>query len=561
MTSLTWLSSIAPSTDTIWTSICSANNIFVAVGKGATIGVGGAAAYSDSTGLSWTLSTNGVYASSIWQSVCYGNGLFVAVSSGVGISSPIPLIMYSSDGINWNSSGISYTYFDGLYLSAYENWSSISYNGTAGDFIAVSSLGGDGYYNVMISNDMSSSGGTWNLYPIQSGIDLRSSCVATTGNFLAVGEGVVVFESSTFLGFTVESGSTPISNCTWTSVCYGNGIFMAIGYNSTSSTSYCMTSPDGTTWTQQSIPSSDTVIWNAVCYGDNGTEQVFVVTDNNQYVTSNNNGTSWTPSPPSTPALTPSGSWLSVAYNPTSNYFASLASDAINPQGMYAVLCFKEGSKILTDKGYVEIQNLRKGDSVQTLKDGFKKIVFLGKRIIDQNSLDERIKDQLYRYSSKEYPELFEDLVLTGGHSILVDSLTEEERENMRITMFDLFKGEDFEIDDKKCLLSYLNNKAEVYEKKGKHTIYHFALEGDYYKNYGVYANGLLVEACSQHIFLEYVHPDTTFCQRTLFYLVFILTHLSDITEFIKSKSMGLLKMRRKLKNEKDSFSEFHSVF
>ena len=111
-----------------------------------------------------------------------------------------------------------------------------------------------------------------------------------------------------------------------------------------------------------------------------------------------------------------------------------------------------------------------------------------------------------------------------------------------------------------------INNKAEVYEKKGKHTIYHFALEGDYYKNYGVYANGLLVEACSQHVFLEYVHPDTTFCERTLFYLIFILTHLSDITEFIKSKSMGLLKMRRKLKNkklvnEKDSFSEFHSIF
>ena len=106
-----------------------------------------------------------------------------------------------------------------------------------------------------------------------------------------------------------------------------------------------------------------------------------------------------------------------------------------------------------------------------------------------------------------------------------------------------------------------MDKKAEIYEHKGVHTIYHFALEGDYYKNYGVYANGLLVEACSQHIFLEYVHPDTTFCQRTLFYLVFILTHLSDITEFIKSKSMGLLKMRRKLKNEKDSFSEFHSVF
>ena len=35
--------------------------------------------------------------------------------------------------------------------------------------------------------------------------------------------------------------------------------------------------------------------------------------------------------------------------------------------------------------------------------------------------------------------------------------------------------------------------------------IWHFALENeDYYKNYGVYANGLLVETCSKRMMKEY---------------------------------------------------------
>ena len=42
------------------------------------------------------------------------------------------------------------------------------------------------------------------------------------------------------------------------------------------------------------------------------------------------------------------------------------------------------------------------------------------------------------------------------------------------------------------------DNRAEIYPVKRKMTIYNFALESDdIYRNYGVYANGLLVENCS----------------------------------------------------------------
>lgn len=534
MTSLTWASSTTPPPNTTkWTSICCGNNKFVAVGRDV-----GAAVYSTDGGDSWTTASSSIQ-NVVWNSVTFGIvqtfPKFVAISSN-----STTVIMYSSDGINWYTSGIS--------GEETGNWKSICRGN--GYFVAVSS---NSVYQVMYSQF----GTAWSPITVTgASTDWRSVCYGNPSSiptFVAVGTNAFMYSTDDGSTWTISSA---ITAGTWYSVSYGNSTFVAVGANG--SNGICMASPDGINWTDHSYSPVADSPWYSVCFADNGTIADFVAVDGNgNSITSSDNGTSWTVN-----GIMPTGTWLSVTYDPIVNNLAAVSYDTTTNQGTYAVLlCFKEGSKILTDKGYVEIQNLRKGDSVQTLKDGFKKIVFLGKRIIEQNSLEERIKDQLYKYSSKEYPELFEELVLTGGHSILVDSLTDEERENMRITMFDLFKGEDFEIDDKKCLLSYLNNKAEVYEKKGKHTIYHFALEGDYYKNYGVYANGLLVEACSQHIFLEYVHPDTTFCQRTLFYLLFILTHFSDITEFVKSKSMGLLKMRRKLKNEKDSFSEFHSIF
>ena len=46
--------------------------------------------------------------------------------------------------------------------------------------------------------------------------------------------------------------------------------------------------------------------------------------------------------------------------------------------------------------------------------------------------------------------------------------------------------------------------RAKVYEVPGEYTIYHVALENeDNYMNYGIYANGLLVETCSKRYLKE----------------------------------------------------------
>jgi hypothetical protein len=50
-----------------------------------------------------------------------------------------------------------------------------------------------------------------------------------------------------------------------------------------------------------------------------------------------------------------------------------------------------------------------------------------------------------------------------------------------------------------------LDPKANTYEIEGLHEIWHLALENDdYYMNYGIYANGLLVETTSKSFMERY---------------------------------------------------------
>lgn len=213
------------------------------------------------------------------------------------------------------------------------------------------------------------------------------------------------------------------------------------------------------------------------------------------------------------------------------------------------VPCFKEDSKILTfnetleKEEYIPIQDIRVGMLVKTftplniyngtlksfpqnmegqllpineLKDNppvedcpisnlhrckhdYVKVEMIGKSQIYNSGNKDRILHRLYQYSNQEFPEIIEPLILTGGHSILVDELTEEQlEETMQVF------GSILETDGKILLLSFLNEDCKPYEKKGNFTIYHLALENDnYYANYGIYANGLLVESCSKRYLFE----------------------------------------------------------
>lgn len=164
------------------------------------------------------------------------------------------------------------------------------------------------------------------------------------------------------------------------------------------------------------------------------------------------------------------------------------------------IICFKKNTKILTNNGYRYIQDLKKGDLVKTLKHGYKSIYKIGNKQIHHKVRSSRVKDQLYRCSQEKYPELFEDLIITGCHCILVDGFVDEKQRQKTIDI----NGHTYVTDNKYRLPACADYRATVYESPGEYSIYHFALENDdYYMNYGVYANGLLVESSSKRFMNE----------------------------------------------------------
>jgi hypothetical protein len=155
------------------------------------------------------------------------------------------------------------------------------------------------------------------------------------------------------------------------------------------------------------------------------------------------------------------------------------------------MVCFLGGTKILTTEGYKFIEHLKKGDLVKTLT-GPVKIHKVGKRVIHNRALDTRVKDQLYLLSRDIYQELKENLVLTGCHSLLVDTLPRECLEGVKEVL-----GEIMLTQGKYRLPACVDPRSVVYPYPGQRTVYHVALENiSDETNYGIWANGLLVESC-----------------------------------------------------------------
>uniref|UniRef100_A0A6C0DH95 Hedgehog/Intein (Hint) domain-containing protein n=1 Tax=viral metagenome TaxID=1070528 RepID=A0A6C0DH95_9ZZZZ len=160
--------------------------------------------------------------------------------------------------------------------------------------------------------------------------------------------------------------------------------------------------------------------------------------------------------------------------------------------------CFKEGTKVLCQVDGVEIyqpiETLKVGTLVKTSHHGFKKIEIIASGSIHNPGTQERLEDRLYKCSPAKYPELKEDLYITGQHSILVDTLTETQREQLIVHM-----GRIFVTDKKYRLIACVDERAEPFIEEGVFNIWHLALENEDVKmNYGIYVNGgLLVETCS----------------------------------------------------------------
>ena len=179
------------------------------------------------------------------------------------------------------------------------------------------------------------------------------------------------------------------------------------------------------------------------------------------------------------------------------------AGNDLNSDGVYYlypnVICFLEGSKILCHVNgmdvYLPIETINPGMLVKTHLSGYKAVSLIGKSQLQNPSHDERIQDRLYKCSPSNYSELTDDLYITGCHSILVDIMTDDQREKTNE-----YLGRIFITEDKYRLMACVDERAEPWVSEGPYTIWHMALENENTRmNYGVWANGLLVETCSIH--------------------------------------------------------------
>jgi hypothetical protein len=166
-------------------------------------------------------------------------------------------------------------------------------------------------------------------------------------------------------------------------------------------------------------------------------------------------------------------------------------------------ICFNEGTKILClDKTlkekYIPIEHLQCGSYVKTYLHGYRRIIAIGSNKMINNP--NRYSSCMYAIKKSDSNNLNEDLIVTGGHSILVDTLDGKEEQNKIY-----FQGETYKIDDKYLLVAPLVDGVEKLENNNLYTYYHFVLEndGDENQRYGVWANGMLTETPSFKQFFE----------------------------------------------------------
>jgi hypothetical protein len=198
-----------------------------------------------------------------------------------------------------------------------------------------------------------------------------------------------------------------------------------------------------------------------------------------------------------------------VYINPISGNPLVLGVTANGSSALYTTqppppICFKEGSKILClvdgVEKYIPIETMRPGTLVKTALNGYKPVAAIGFSKVYNPGNGTKSVHHLVKCTPAKYPELNEDLVLTGAHAVLVDDITDKQRADLKELMGDIFVT-----DNKYRLMACVDDRAESYEAEGLFTIWHFALEHTQYTwNYGVYANGLLVETTSLRMIKEF---------------------------------------------------------
>jgi hypothetical protein len=166
-------------------------------------------------------------------------------------------------------------------------------------------------------------------------------------------------------------------------------------------------------------------------------------------------------------------------------------------------ICFNKGTKILCYKNskeqYIPVEQLKPGDLVKTYLHGYKPIYMIKKGVFTLGT-----KGTMGMYKMKKSGSMIDDLEMTGLHAQLIDKndknyKKDQEKQESEMGYYneqsEKYDSKKVYIDDKYRLLA---NHSSDFEKmcSDKYEIYTFSL--DKKLQYGIWANGVLVETTSQ---------------------------------------------------------------
>ena len=458
-----WVATAVSATGQYVVAIANDNNIYVSNDYGA------------------SFSTVAVSGSHIWMGICINTtGQYIFAAS------------YGDDIYVSSNYGSSFTASSGISSGS---WTSVSCNATATMVVAVNSSGSNKVY-LSTNNGVS--------WAPPAGVSDPSTmvpsrcCVNLAGNRILVGSnnGTGVFVLNT----AVPSWTHPSTLNTAPEFCNGasmekNGVHMIAAFKGSGSNpgDIFYSSDSGATWSQPIVPTpGSTQQWGATAHDYAGGAFLAAVYGGSIYSSTNNGATF---SVVDTNAR--EWNWLGVSTG-NSIIAATVNNEYLYIAGSAPVPCFLEGSQILClvdgSETYVAIEDMKAGTLVKTSRDGFKRVVGLGHKTLHNPGHSRRVEQRLYKCSPAAYPTLKEDLYLTGGHSILVPSITEAQRAQITKHL-----GRIFFTDGKYRLTALADDRAEPWASEGSYTVWHVSLENEnVYANYGIYVNGgLLVETCS----------------------------------------------------------------
>lgn len=173
------------------------------------------------------------------------------------------------------------------------------------------------------------------------------------------------------------------------------------------------------------------------------------------------------------------------------------------------VICMGENTLITTLENNIEvdkpIKHVQIGELIKTNADKFIPVKYIYKSYCynTANNPKERKKDKLYLLTKDNFPELKDDLYLTGGHPLVVDHLSETEYKRQQ--RLNLNKNDTF-IENKKILLVFASDKVLDFTETGIFPIYNLVLENvDGKDRHLIKINGLLTSSMSVDKYEKYI--------------------------------------------------------